>query len=112
MLLLFVHMTFFFRLHGSYEALRESSLSDILVDTTAGVSQVIDLKGEEYMSNEDKRWELFETLISENNDHSIICFTIAVIIKQVFNHLCQKIYHGFGFSYFSKTKRYKSELAH
>nr|XP_018901638.1 PREDICTED: calpain-5-like [Bemisia tabaci] len=65
------------KLHGSYEALRESSLSDILVDTTAGVSQVIDLKGEEYMSNEDKRWELFETLISENNDHSIICFTIA-----------------------------------
>lgn len=66
------------KLHGSYEALRERELSDALVDFTGGVSEVIDFSVERYSEIEDKRSQLFDILLKESNDHSIICFTLSV----------------------------------
>lgn len=65
------------KLHGSYEALRERELSDALVDFTGGVSEVIDFSVERYSEIEDKRSQLFDILLKESNDHSIICFTLS-----------------------------------
>lgn len=67
-----------YRLHGSYDALREGHLCDALVDFTGGVSEVVDLQAEEYADNEDKRASLLEILLQEIADHSIMCFTVVV----------------------------------
>lgn len=69
-----------YRLHGSYEALREHDLADALVDFTGGVSELIDFSLERYTEIEDKRSQLFQLLQKETDDHSIICFTLNVRI--------------------------------
>lgn len=67
-----------YRLHGSYDALREGHLCDALVDFTGGVSEVVDLQAEEFADNEDKRSSLLDILLQEIADHSIMCFTVVV----------------------------------
>ncbi|BES88870.1 calpain_III [Nesidiocoris tenuis] len=66
------------KLHGSYDALREGSLVDALVDFTGGVCETVDLTAGRYADIEDKRSQLFDLLRKENIDHSIVCFSVAV----------------------------------
>lgn len=65
------------KLHGSYDALRESLLCDALVDFTGGVSEVIDLNAEELSTTEEKQSALLDMLFKEIADHSIMCFTVV-----------------------------------
>uniref|UniRef100_A0A1B6E2A2 Uncharacterized protein n=1 Tax=Clastoptera arizonana TaxID=38151 RepID=A0A1B6E2A2_9HEMI len=65
------------KLYGSYDALREGHLSDALVDFTGGVSEVVDIDAGEYSVNQDKRSALFDKLLKEISEHSIMCFTIV-----------------------------------
>lgn len=67
-----------FRLHGSYEALADGHLADALVDFTGGVSETLDLKANDYDEQEDKRSILFEKLVEEVKDHSVMCSVITV----------------------------------
>lgn len=67
-----------FRLHGSYEALADGHLADALVDFTGGVSETLDLKANDYNEQEDKHSMLFEKLLEEFKDHSVMCSVITV----------------------------------
>lgn len=67
-----------FRLHGSYEAVADGHLADALVDFTGGVSETFDLKANDYDEQEDKRTILFEKLMEEVKDHSVMCSVITV----------------------------------
>lgn len=58
--------------------MREGHLSDALVDFTGGVSEVVDVQAEEYLTNQDKRCALFEMLLKEISEHSIMCMTVVV----------------------------------
>ncbi|GFG33019.1 hypothetical protein Cfor_10668, partial [Coptotermes formosanus] len=66
------------KLHGSYEALADGHLADALVDFTGGVSETLDLKANDYDEQEDKRSMLFEKLMEEVKDHSVMCSVITV----------------------------------
>lgn len=65
-------------MHGSYEALADGHLADALVDFTGGVSETLDLKSNDYDEQEDKRSILFEKLMDEVKDHSVMCSVITV----------------------------------
>ncbi|KAJ4443808.1 hypothetical protein ANN_05588 [Periplaneta americana] len=67
------------KLHGSYEALEDGHLADALVDFTGGVSETVDLKGNDYSEQEEKRTMLFEKLLEEVRDHSVMCSLITTI---------------------------------
>lgn len=71
---------YFYRLHGSYDALREGHLCDALVDFTGGVSEVVDIQAEEFSTMEDKRVDFFNMLLHETASHSLMCFTVIVSI--------------------------------
>ncbi|XP_069692223.1 calpain-5-like isoform X2 [Periplaneta americana] len=66
------------KLHGSYEALEDGHLADALVDFTGGVSETVDLKGNDYSEQEEKRTMLFEKLLEEVRDHSVMCSLITI----------------------------------
>lgn len=65
------------KLHGSYEALADGHLADALVDFTGGVSETLDLKANDYNEQEDKHSMLFEKLLEEFKDHSVMCSVIT-----------------------------------
>jgi hypothetical protein len=48
------------------------------VDFTGGVSETLDLKANDYDEQEDKRSILFEKLVEEVKDHSVMCSVITV----------------------------------
>ncbi|PNF42187.1 hypothetical protein B7P43_G07321 [Cryptotermes secundus] len=66
------------KLHGSYEALADGHLADALVDFTGGVSETLDLKANDYNEQEDKHSILFEKLLEEFKDHSVMCSVITI----------------------------------
>ena len=68
----------FFRLHGSYEDLEDGHISDVLVDMTGGVSEIIDLKSGECESDEDRRSDFLRLLTTEMANHSIISASVSV----------------------------------
>ena len=74
----YIYNLFVHRLHGSYEALEDGHLADALVDFTGGVSETIDLKANDYNEQDDKRTQLFEKLVEEVRDHSVMCSVISV----------------------------------
>ncbi|KAJ9594825.1 hypothetical protein L9F63_013862, partial [Diploptera punctata] len=66
------------KLHGSYEALEDGHLADALVDFTGGVSETVDLKANDYNEQEERRAQLFEKLVDEIRDHSVMCSVISI----------------------------------
>jgi len=48
------------------------------VDFTGGVSETLDLKANDYDEQEEKRSILFEKLVEEVKDHSVMCSVITV----------------------------------
>jgi hypothetical protein len=48
------------------------------VDFTGGVSETLDLKANDYSEEEDKHSMLFEKLMVEVKDHSVMCSVITV----------------------------------
>ncbi|PSN42970.1 Calpain-5 [Blattella germanica] len=66
------------KLHGSYEALEDGHLADALVDFTGGVSETLDLKANDFNEQDEKRAQLFEMLLEEIKDHSVMCSLISI----------------------------------
>jgi hypothetical protein len=60
------------------------------VDFTGGVSETLDLKGNDYSEQEDKRSMLFEKLMEEIKDHSVMCSVITV------SHILYTFYETLG----------------
>lgn len=56
----------------------DGHLADALVDFTGGVSETLDLKANDYNEQEDKHSMLFEKLMEEFKDHSVMCSVITV----------------------------------
>ncbi|XP_021940250.1 calpain-5-like isoform X2 [Zootermopsis nevadensis] len=66
------------KLHGSYEKLADGHLADALVDFTGGVSETLDLRANDYSEQEAKCSILFEKLVEEIRDHSVMCSVITI----------------------------------
>ncbi|XP_068084672.1 calpain-5 isoform X2 [Anabrus simplex] len=64
------------KLHGSYDALAGGHLANALVDFTGGVSEIMDLKSEDYRSLE-RQSLLFSVLATEMNHSSILCASVV-----------------------------------
>ena len=60
------------------------------MDFTGGVSETLDLKANDYDEQEDKRSMLFEKLVEEVKDHSVMCSVITVS-HVPYMYICFKI---------------------
>lgn len=72
-------LIYFFRIHGSYEALDGGNLSDALVDFTGGVSELISLEsdsGVKLFDEDNKRSDLFHLLSGQISQHALVCCAI------------------------------------
>eukprot|EP00096_Caligus_rogercresseyi_P010637 TRINITY_DN3959_c0_g1_i1.p1 TRINITY_DN3959_c0_g1~~TRINITY_DN3959_c0_g1_i1.p1 ORF type:complete len:635 (+),score=127.13 TRINITY_DN3959_c0_g1_i1:62-1966(+) len=65
------------KLHGSYAVLQGGNLSDALVDFTSGVSEIIEMEADSRIqSNDEMQSELFKTMLTEIDEHSLMCCAI------------------------------------
>jgi len=68
------------RLCGSYGAMDGGNLCDALVDFTSGLSEMINMKEEDYKNNEEKREKLRKQLLKKHDQHALMCCAISVWI--------------------------------
>ncbi|XP_049803377.1 calpain-5-like [Schistocerca nitens] len=72
------------KLHGSYDGLHGGHMADALVDFTGGVSEIIDMRANEYADSHDKRSSLFDILSAEMRNHSLVCAACTVLNEEEF----------------------------
>lgn len=76
-------LSYFSRLHGSYQRLDFGHVTDALVDFTGGVAETYELNIDEDDENRQLS-HLMETMSNELSNHSIICLKINVSYLMLF----------------------------
>ncbi|GIZ00252.1 calpain-6 [Caerostris extrusa] len=67
---------------GSYESLDGGNLCDALIDFTGGVAETFQLQEEKYYENEEKKIQLFRTMRSEIENHSLLSCAISAASQE------------------------------
>ncbi|GFU56267.1 calpain-5 [Nephila pilipes] len=67
---------------GSYESLDGGNLCDALIDFTGGIAETFQVQEEKYYEDEEKKVQLFRTMRSEIDNHSLLSCAISAASQE------------------------------